>query len=220
MPITVKPVAVKICGLRTEEAIEAALEAGAAYVGLVFYPRSPRHVDLPTAARLANLARGRAKIVALTVDADDSAFEGIISSVAPDMLQLHGAESVERVRAVRAKFGLLVLKAITIATAVDVESAQGYRTAADLILFDAKPPRGLPNALPGGNGAAFDWRLLDGVKDRFPFMLSGGLTPETVVEAVRITGAKAVDVSSGVEIRPGEKDPALIRRFLRAAHDG
>jgi phosphoribosylanthranilate isomerase len=194
-----------------------ALEAGTAYVGLNFFPKSPRYVDLTTAAGLAAIARGHAKIVALAVDPDDSLIDGIASNVAPDLFQLHGSETRERVRAIRARTGIPVMKAIAVRTAADAEAALGYHDVADLILFDAKPPVDRPEAMPGGNGVPFDWRALLGVPESVRYMLSGGLTPDTVAEAIRITGAKAVDVSSGVERAPGEKDPELIRRFVAAA---
>lgn len=206
---------VKICGLKTGETVDAALAGGADYIGLVFFPRSPRHVDLATGTRLADRARGQAKIVALFVDPEDRVLDGIVEQAQPDFIQLHGEESAPRVKEIRRRCGLPVIKAIRIGSAVDAKRAQRYDEAADLILFDAHAPKGAP--LPGGNGLTFDWRALDGVKDRMTFMLSGGLTPENVAEAIRLTGAKAVDVSSGVESAPGVKDPHLIRRFLKAA---
>ena len=207
---------VKICGLKTDEAMQAALDAGADYVGLVFFERSPRQVSLETARHLAELARGRARVVALVVDADDADLDRIVAAVAPDMLQLHGHEAPERVAAIRARFAKPVMKAIAVANAADARSALAYKDAADLILFDAKAPMTLAGALPGGNGIAFDWSLLDGVKAQVDYMLSGGLTADTVAAAMRATGAGAVDVSSGVESAPGVKDAALIQRFVRA----
>lgn len=206
---------VKICGLKTQAALEAALAGGADYVGLVFFPPSPRNIAPEAAKPLAALARGRAKIVALLVDPDDALIESVITAVDPDLLQLHGEETPERVREVRKRWGKPVMKAIKVATAEDANAAVDYASAADLILFDARAPK--DSTRPGGHGAAFDWHLLDGVKGRMPFILSGGLTPDNVAEAIGITGAPMVDVSSGVERRPGEKDPELIRRFLRAA---
>jgi phosphoribosylanthranilate isomerase len=214
------PVDVKICGLSTEATLGVALEAGAAYVGLVFYPKSPRAVDLATAAKLARIAHGRAKIVALTVDPDDALIDEIASKVMPDLFQLHGRETPERVEAIRTRTGIPVMKAISVQTAKDAARALDYDRVADLILFDARPPEGRANALPGGNGVAFDWRALLGVRDTVRFMLSGGLTPENVAEAIRLTGATAVDVSSGVERAPGEKDPEKIRQFILAANKG
>jgi phosphoribosylanthranilate isomerase len=206
---------VKICGLKTEAALEAALAGGADYVGLVFFPPSPRNLSPEAAGPLAARARGRAKIVALMVDPDDALIDAVVAAIDPDLLQLHGEESAERVAEVRRRWAKPVMKAVKVETAADAEAALSYTGAADLILFDARPPKGSP--LPGGNGAPFDWRALMGVKDQAAYMLSGGLTPDNVAEAIRVTGAGIVDVSSGVEVRPGEKDPGLIRRFLRAA---
>jgi phosphoribosylanthranilate isomerase len=205
---------VKICGLKTEAGMEAALSGGADYVGLVFFPPSPRNVSPATAQKLAAKARGRAKIVALMVDPDDTLIETVIASADPDILQLHGDETPERVDEIHRRWGKPVMKAILVEAAEDAQAALAYR-AADLILFDARAPRG--STRPGGNGAPFDWCALLGVKDQVPYMLSGGLTPDNVADAIRSTGAAMVDVSSGVEARPGEKDPVLIDRFLRAA---
>ncbi len=207
---------VKICGLRTLETLQAALEAGADYVGLVIFPPSPRNVDIEAAAALAAHARGRAKVVALLVDADDALLARVADEIRPDLVQLHGDETPERVREIRSRRGIPVIKAIKVATASDAAQALAFKASADLILFDAKPP---PHATrPGGHGTAFDWSLLDSVKaDIGPFMLSGGLDAQNVVEAIQATGAPIVDVSSGVEIRRGEKSPDLIRRFLQAA---
>ncbi len=210
-------VEVKICGLKTEAALDAALAAGADYVGLVFCTKSPRNLDLATARQLAERARGRAKIVALLVDPDDKQLEDVVAAVAPDTIQLHGSETPERVAEVAKRFGRPVLKAVKVAIADDALAALAYAGKADRILFDAKAPEGRAGALPGGNGLAFDWQALAGVRGKLDYMLAGGLTPANVGEAIRLTGAKAVDVSSGVESRPGEKDPELIRRFLRAA---
>ncbi len=206
---------VKICGLKTDEAVAAALEARADLVGFVFFPISPRNISPAEAAPLAEFVRGMAGSVALVVDADDALLDAIVAEVNPDMLQLHGAETPERVAAIRQRFNKPVMKAIAVASAGDAERALAYLHAADMILFDAKPPRDA--ILPGGNGRAFDWTLLDGVRDRVPFMLSGGLTPGNVAEAIRQTGARAVDVSSGVESAPGVKDDARMRAFVRAA---
>jgi phosphoribosylanthranilate isomerase len=205
---------VKICGLKTEAALEAALAGGADYVGFVFFPPSPRNVAPATAKTLATKARGRAKVVALMVDPDDALIADVVASAAPDVLQLHGHETPERVAEVRAHWGIPVMKALPVETADDARAARRF-SAADLILFDARAPA--DSTRPGGNGAPFDWRLLLGVGDGLAFVLSGGLTPDNVAEAIRLTGAAIVDVSSGVESRPGEKDPDLIRRFLRAA---
>jgi phosphoribosylanthranilate isomerase len=217
--------AVKICGLKTAVMLDVAIAAGADYVGLVFYPRSPRHVELLAAARLADGARGRSQIVALVVDADDAALDSIVQDVRPDWLQLHGSESPERVAAIKARSKLKIIKAVKVATSADALTALDFTGAADLILFDAKPPPALAGALPGvlagalpgGNGLAFDWRLLDAVRDRVPYMLSGGLHPDNVAAAIQATGAVSVDVSSGVESSPGEKDANLIRAFIRSA---
>jgi phosphoribosylanthranilate isomerase len=214
-------VKVKICGLGTEATLDAAIEAGADYVGLVFCARSPRNVDLATAGSLARRAheRSRAKVVALVVDADDALLDAILRDVAPDVLQLHGHESAERVAAIRARFGLPLWKAVPVATAADVGAGLAFMDEgrlADLVLFDARPPP-CPAALPGGNGLAFDWRILTGIAARHPFVLAGGLTPDNVAAAVELVRPAVVDVSSGVESAPGVKDPALIRRFIRAA---
>lgn len=206
---------VKICGVTSNEAVDAALDGGADFIGLVFFPRSPRHVDVPTALKLADRARGQAKIVALFVDPDDRALDNIVDKVQPDFVQLHGDESGPRVREIKRRLHLPVIKAIRVGTAVDAARALRYNDAADLILFDSHPPKGAH--LPGGNGQAFDWHALDDVKDKMKFMLSGGLTPDNVAAAVEATNAFAVDVSSGVESAPGVKDPKLIRSFLAAA---
>lgn len=208
---------VKICGLKTDAALEAALDGGADYVGLVFHAASPRNLDLATARRLAEKARGRAKIVALLVDPDDRQLEDVINTVAPDIIQLHGAETPARVAAITKRFKRPVMKAVKVESAADAEAALAYKGKADLILFDAKAPEDREGALPGGNGIAFDWQALEGVRGKIDYMLAGGLTPLNVGEAIRLTGAKSVDVSSGVEKRPGEKDAGLIGRFLRAA---
>ncbi len=206
---------VKICGLTTEAALEAALAGGADYVGLVFFPPSPRNLAPEAARGLAAKARGRARLVALMVDPDDALIEAVVAAADPDILQLHGEETPERVAEVRRRWGRPVMKAIKVETAADAEAALRYRSTADLVLFDARAP--WESTRPGGNGAAFDWHALAGVKEQVAYMLSGGLTPDNVADAIRATGAGMVDVSSGVEARPGEKDPELIRRFLRAA---
>jgi phosphoribosylanthranilate isomerase len=210
--------AAKICGITTPEALEAAIAGGADYIGLVFCTKSPRHIEIDKAKELADQARGRVKIVALTVDANDEALQEIIDEVAPDILQLHGREEPARVAAIKRRFGRDVIKAIPVATADDADKARDYAGAADLILFDAKAPAGA--TLPGGNGRAFDWNVLDGVSDGLPFMLSGGLQPDNVTEAIALTHPVAVDVSSGVESAPGVKDAEKIRRFLRAVKTG
>jgi len=206
---------VKICGLKTHEALDAALEAGADFVGFVFFEPSPRHVGLQAARELAARADGRAVTVALTVDADDAALSRIVTEVAPGMLQLHGRESPERVRAVKESFGLPVIKAIPVENAADLAAADRYRGAADRLLFDARAPRDATR--PGGLGQPFDWTLLRNLDPVLPYLLSGGLDDGNVAEALRITRAPGVDVSSGVERAIGEKDPDKIRAFIRAA---
>jgi phosphoribosylanthranilate isomerase len=209
---------VKICGLKEPEQVAAAAEAGAAYVGFVFFEKSPRNVGLQLARDLAvDVPAGVAK-VALTVNADDAFLDHLVETVPLDMLQLHGKESPERVSAVRARFGLPVMKAIGIAEASDVVMIDTYGAVADQLLVDAKAPKGAD--LPGGNGLAFDWRLVNRKYWPCPWMLAGGLTPDNVAEAVQMTGARQVDVSSGVESAPGVKDAALIRAFVQAANQG
>ena len=209
---------VKICGIKTAEIMDATLDAGADDVGLVFFPKSPRNVGLSEAAVLADIARGRARIVALTVDADDELLDQIVRDVKPDLLQLQGHETAARCRALRARFGVALMKAVGVADAKDVERAFDYVDAVDLILFDAKPPKGA--ILPGGNGLAIDWSLLVDASPRKPYMLAGGLTPYNVAQAIAATGAPAVDVSSGVESAPGVKDANVIRAFIAAAKRG
>ncbi len=206
---------VKICGLRTEADVSAVAAAGAAYAGFVFYANSPRNLS-PFQARGLSMAApvGLAK-VALTVDADDAFLEELMAVVPLDMLQLHGHETPERVAEIRTRFGLPVMKAIGVADEGDLAGLMEMSLAADQLLIDAKPPRGAD--LPGGNGLAFDWRLLVGRKWLRPWMLAGGLTPANVAEAVRLTGARQVDVSSGVEAAPGVKDHARIAAFMAAA---
>ena len=211
-------VKVKICGIKTPEALQAALAARADFVGLVFYPPSPRSLAPEVAAELAELARGRAGIVALIVDADDATIERIVKTVEPDLLQLHGSETPDRVAEIVRRWGRPAIKAIKVESMGDAERALDYAEVAQLILFDAKAPKDLAGALPGGNGLAFDWRLIAAVKDRVPFMLSGGLTPDNVAAAIAATGATIVDVSSGVETAPGVKSTDLIRQFIAAAH--
>jgi phosphoribosylanthranilate isomerase len=216
-PARAMTIEVKICGLRDEGALDAALAGGADYVGFVFFARSPRNI-LPQAARsLADKARGKAKVVALFVDPDDALLAEVIETVSPDIVQLHGAETPARVAEIAQRFGLPVMKAVPVAGARDVQAALTYVDSADRILFDAKAPEDDAGALPGGNGVAFDWQALAGLEGRIDYMLAGGLDPGNVAEAIRSTGARAVDVSSGVESRPGEKDPDLIRRFIHAA---
>lgn len=209
------PVSVKICGLSDRAGLDAAVAAGARYVGFVFFARSPRCVSVETAAALAlEVPPGVAK-VALVVDADDATLDDIVARVPLDMLQLHGRETPERVAEIRARHGLPVMKAVGVATEADLPALDLYAAVADQILIDAKAPAGA--ALPGGNGLAFDWRLIAGWRWPVPWMLAGGLTPENLAEAVARTGARQVDVSSGVESAPGRKDADRIRAFLSAA---
>lgn len=209
-------VEVKICGLSTPETVGAAVSAGADLIGLVFFPKSPRNVTLDQAAALAALARGRSKVVALVVDADDALLMQIAETVQPDFIQAHGSETPERVAEIERLTGKPVIKAIRVKDAGDIADATAFSAVASLILYDAKAPETLGNALPGGNGHAFDWGLLEG-EAKPAFMLAGGLNPENVAEAIRVTGAPIVDVSSGVESAPGVKDVHLIRKFIEAA---
>ena len=209
------PLLVKICGLSTRETLDAALEAGADMVGFVFFPPSPRHLSLESARELGRQAKGRAAKVALTVDADDATLENIVETLRPDLLQLHGKETTARVRDIKAKFSLPVMKVIAVETAADLAVLPGYAAIADRILFDARAPKGATR--PGGLGAVFDWQLLAKLELKLPYLVSGGLTADNVAEAVRVTRAGGVDVSSGVESSPGVKDPEMIRQFIRAA---
>lgn len=204
----------KICGLNAEDALAAAVAGGADEIGFNFYARSPRAVSPVRAAELARLAPGVMGKVAVVVDADDATLAGIVDTLRPDTLQLHGAETPERVEAIRRRFGVRVMKAISIAGADDVAQAGRYLGAADRLLFDAKPPRNRNDLMPGGNGLSFDWQLLARRDWPLLWMLSGGLTPDNVAEAVATSGARAVDVSSGVEDRPGVKSPTRIAAFL------
>ena len=203
---------VKICGLSTPETMQATLIYGADMVGLNFFPKSPRYVSLELAARLANQARGKSKIVALFVDADDALLKAIIGAVRPDYLQAHGGETPDRIAEIAKLSGVPVIKVVKVIEAADVASANAYNEAAALILFEAKAPEDL---LPGGNGYSFDWNLLKGKGGQF--MLAGGLNPDNVTQAIRLTHAPIVDVSSGVENLPGNKDIHLIRKFIEAA---
>jgi phosphoribosylanthranilate isomerase len=208
-------VLVKICGLSTPETLDVALDAGADLVGFVFFPPSPRNISFEQAHALASRVQGRAKKVALSVDADDALLEQIVAALKPDMLQLHGHETPQRVAAIRESFGLPVMKALAIETKADLAAIAPYAGVADRLLFDARPPRDATR--PGGLGKPFDWHLLEGLDLPVPYMLSGGLDPINVAAALRITGAPGVDVSSGVESAPGVKDPDRIRAFVRAA---
>jgi len=206
---------IKICGLSTPETLDAALGVGADWVGFVRFARSPRHVELEAARALSRRAKGRAGRVVLLVDPDDAALAAAIEAIAPDLIQLHGRESPERVAEIRAATGLPVMKALGIAGPADLAAIPAYAAVADRILLDAKAPPGA--ALPGGNGVRFDWSLLEGADLPAGLMLSGGLGPENVAEALARTGLRAVDVSSGVESAPGIKDPARIAAFVTAA---
>jgi phosphoribosylanthranilate isomerase len=206
---------VKICGLSTRETLDVALNAGADMVGFVFFPPSPRHLNLETARELGNAAKRRAIKVALTVDADDATLANIVEALQPDILQLHGHETVARLRDIKQTFGLQVMKAMPVETSADLTSLPGYAAVADRILFDARAPKEATR--PGGLGTVFDWHVLENLDLKLPFMVSGGLNAQNVAEAIRITRAGGVDVSSGVERTAGVKDPEMIREFIRAA---
>jgi phosphoribosylanthranilate isomerase len=206
---------VKICGLSTPETLDVALDAGADMVGFVFFPPSPRHLEFDAARTLGRQVRARAQKVALTVDADDAFLDAVVEALRPDMLQLHGRELPARVTALKQRFGLPVMKAIAAEAKLDLAGIAAYEKVADRLLFDARAPREATR--PGGLGKSFDWHLLEGLNTAAPFMLSGGLNAGNVAEALRITRAPGVDVSSGVERAPGEKDPEKIRAFVRAA---
>jgi phosphoribosylanthranilate isomerase len=210
-----REVRVKICGIRTPEQMQAVAAAGAAYVGLNFFPKSPRFVTLDAARAVALAAPDGLCKVALVVDADDATLDAIVDAVPLDMLQLHGTETPARVAEVKARFGLPVMKVIGVADEADLAMLQDYSLVADQILIDAKAPKDA--VLPGGNGLTFDWRLLVGRKWLRPWMLAGGLTPENVADAIRLTGARQVDVASGVESAPGVKDPVKVAAFVHAA---
>jgi phosphoribosylanthranilate isomerase len=206
---------IKICGLKTPETLEVALESGADMVGFVFFGPSPRNLDLPTARSLGERVNGRAGKVALTVDATDETLFDIIAALKPDMLQLHGTETPDRVVTVRTRFGLPVMKALPISERGDLSPIRLYANVADRLIFDARAPEAATR--PGGLGKPFDWTLLKGIDVGIPYMLSGGLDANNVAEAIRVTGAPGVDVSSGVESSPGMKDADKIRAFIRAA---
>jgi len=208
-------ISVKICGLANVDDVCACADAGANYMGLVFFEKSPRNITIPAARELALAARlGLAK-VALVVNPSDAELDAITATVPLDMLQLHGRETPERVAEVKARYGLPVMKAVGIADGDDLPKLESYFGVADQILVDAKPPKG--GVLPGGNGLSFDWRLIAGRRWPCPWMLAGGLTPENVAEAVKMTGAKQVDVSSGVEDAPGQKNAELIQKFVQSS---
>ncbi|MBR0719802.1 phosphoribosylanthranilate isomerase [Bradyrhizobium liaoningense] len=206
---------VKICGLSTRETLEVALDAGADMVGFVFFPPSPRHLSLEVGRDLGRQVGKRALKVALTVDADDATLDNIMDALSPDILQLHGKESVARLRDIKQKFGRPVMKAVPVETAADLAVLPGYAAVADRILFDARAPKDATR--PGGLGAPFDWHLLENLDLHVPYMVSGGLHAENVAEALRVTRAGGVDVSSGVESAPGVKDPEMIKAFIRAS---
>lgn len=207
-------VEVKICGLNDEDAIDAALEAGADYLGFVFFAKSPRAVTAEQAAELTQFIEGARK-VGLFVDPDDALLDEVTAHLRLDLLQFHGSETPERLAHLREEYGVAVMKVIPVATKDDLAAAEPFFDVVDMILFDAKPPKGAD--LPGGNAVSFDWSILKGYKCPVPWMLAGGLTAANVAEAIKATGAKAVDVSSGVESSPGVKDPAKIAAFVAAA---
>jgi phosphoribosylanthranilate isomerase len=210
-------VEVKICGLKSAEMIETAIDAGADFVGFVFFPRSPRNLRIAEAEQLAPVARRRAGIVALLVDADDALIDEVAAKIRPDLLQLHGNETPERVAAIRSRTGIPIMKVLKVADAADLVPVASFVPHVDRFLFDAKPPKTLEGALPGGNGISFDWRLMKDFDAGRPAMLSGGLDASNVGEAIRLTGMRSVDVSSGVERAPGEKDADRIMAFIAAA---
>ena len=205
---------VKICGLSTPETLETALDAGADMVGFVFFPPSPRHLSLEAGRDLGLQVKQRALKVALTVDADDATLDNIMDALSPDILQLHGKESVARLRDIKQKYGRPVMKAVPVATSADLAVLPGYAAVADRILFDARAPKDATR--PGGLGAPFDWHLLENLDLKLPYMVSGGLHADNVAEALRVTRAGGVDVSSGVESAAGVKDPEMIKAFIRA----
>ena len=205
---------IKICGLKTDGALAAALAGGASHVGFIFFAKSPRYVDPAEAGRLREAVRGKAQAVAVTVDASDAFLDEIVAKMHPDMLQLHGSETPERVAEVKACYGLPVLKALSVSEAADLERIKPFIGVADRFLFDAKPPKG--SELPGGNGVSFDWHILAGLDASVDYMLSGGLNAANIGDALRLANPPGIDISSGVESAPGVKDPALIEQFFRA----
>ncbi|HNB29042.1 MAG TPA: phosphoribosylanthranilate isomerase [Alphaproteobacteria bacterium] len=210
------PVIAKICGLKTAETVQAAIDNGAGLIGFNFYARSPRAIEPSTARALGKLVPPRVKKVGLFVDDSDARIAEILAGCELDVLQLHGHETPERAAEIRARFAKPVIKAIPVSAAEDLAAAAGYEPVVDYLMFDAKPPKSMVGALPGGNALSFDWTLLGGRRFSRPWLLAGGLTPENVTEAARVTGAPMVDVSSGVEDRPGEKNPSKIKAFLDA----
>ena len=209
-----KPLDIKICGLKTDAALGAALAGGASHVGFIFFPKSPRYVEPSEAGRLREAARGKAKAVAVTVDADDAFLDTIVAAMRPDMLQLHGSESPQRVAELKARHGLPAMKAFALREAADLAAIAPYRGVADRLLFDARPPKG--SQLPGGNGVSFDWRILADLEPGTDYLLSGGVNAVNVGQALRLAGPPGFDISSGVESAPGLKEPALIEAFFRA----
>ena len=207
----------KICGLKTPETVAAAVASGAALIGFNFYARSPRCVDPAAAKQLAATVPATVRKVGLLVDDSDARIAEILTACDLDLLQLHGHETPERVADIRARFGKPVIKVISVSGAADLDRAAAYENIADYLMFDAKPPKSMANALPGGNAISFDWTLLAGRRFQRPWLLAGGLTADNLVEAVRISGAPMVDVSSGVEDRPGEKNVSKIKAFLDAS---
>jgi len=205
---------IKICGLKTQEAIERAITRGATHVGFIFFPKSPRHIDPEVAAELAEPVRGRARIVAVTVDASDEDLDDIVHLLKPDILQMHGSETPERVLQVKALYGLPVMKAFSVRDASDLDRIDPYLGVADRFLFDAKAPAG--SELPGGNGVSFDWKIMASLDESVDYMLSGGLNKDNVGLALASTRARGLDVSSGVESAPGVKDTAMIDAFFDA----
>lgn len=208
-------VGVKICGVTRAEDVRAAVEAGAGYLGFNFFPKSPRYLTIEAATALTAMVTTRVRKVGLVVNADDDTLDALVASLPLDMLQLHGSEAPERVKAVKARTGLPVMKVIGVSRATDLQRISAYAPVADMLMVDAKPPKDA--VLPGGNGLTFDWRLLDGVDWPVPWMLAGGLTPENAREAAERTGAPVLDVASGVEEAPGLKDPAKVAAFIRNA---
>lgn len=205
---------IKICGLSTAEAVDRAVEQGATHIGFIFFPKSPRHIEPDLAGLLADRVRGRAKIVAVTVDADTDDLDEIVALLKPDMLQLHGSESPDRMLMLKALYALPMIKAFSVREADDLLRIDPYIGIADLFLFDAKPPKG--SDLPGGNGISFDWTVMRALDDSVPYMLSGGLNAGNVADALKETKAPGIDVSSGVESAPGVKDLAMIDGFFAA----
>ncbi len=204
---------IKICGLKTREAVEAALDGGASHIGFIFFEKSPRHLEVKQAALLREIARGKALVVAVSVNANNDTLDKIVETVRPDILQLHGSETVERVREIKNRYSLPVMKAFAIRKAGDFDNAADYENVVDKFLFDAKPPK--DSDLPGGNGVTFDWELLNNFESDIPIMLSGGLDRENIIEALTIAHPEGIDISSGVETSPGAKDVELIASFMR-----